>query len=219
LQESAMISANSEPAPAPVFEEAPEPVGEPQRRCLSSGVVCAKEAMVRFVIGPDGAVVPDVAERLPGHGYWVTANRDALTDAVRRKLFVRAARREVGADLTLVDLVARLLLRRTTDLLAMARRAGLVSAGFEKVRGALREGSLAVVLTASDAAEDAVRKIAGPTTGLSWVRCLTSAEIGLAFSQENVVHAALRPGALTDRFLHEACRLEGFRPVDSGIKA
>ncbi len=219
MQEPAMITANSEPAPAPVSAVALEPVGEPQRRCLSTGVVGAKESMVRFVVGPDHAVVPDVAERLPGHGYWVAANRDALTDAVRRKLFVRAARREVGADLALVDLVERLLLRRATDVLAMARRAGLVSAGFEKVRGALRDGSLAVVLTASDAAEDAVRKIAGPTTGLSWVRCLTSAEIGLAFSQENVVHAALRPGALTDRFLREAYRLEGFRPVDSGIKA
>jgi predicted RNA-binding protein YlxR (DUF448 family) len=175
--------------------------------------------MVRFVVAPDRTVVPDVAERLPGHGYWVTATRDALSGVLRRKLFVRAARREVGADLTLVDLVEGQLLRRTVDILAMARRAGLVVSGFEKVRAGIREQSVAAVITAADAAEDAVRKIAGPASGLAKVRCLAAAEIGLAFGRENVVHAALRPGALTDRFLREAHRLEGFRPVDSVIKA
>jgi predicted RNA-binding protein YlxR (DUF448 family) len=192
---------------------------DPQRRCLSTGEVRPKDAMVRFVVGPDRTVVPDVAERLPGHGYWVTATREALSGALRRKLFVRAARREVGADLTLVDMVEDQLARRTADLLAMARRAGLVVSGFEKVRGGIREQSVAAVITAADAAQDAVRKIMGPATGLAIVRCLTSAEIGLAFGRENVVHAALRPGALMDRFLREAHRLEGFRSVDSVIKA
>ncbi|MEQ8246746.1 MAG: RNA-binding protein [Alphaproteobacteria bacterium] len=191
----------------------------PLRRCLATGNVCAMDGMVRFAIGPDRSVVPDVAGRLPGHGYWVTATHAALADAVRRKLFSRAARREVATDPGLVDLVERQLQRRTVDLLAMARRAGLVSAGFEKVRGAVRERSVVAVVTAADAAEDAVRKIAGPATGLAWVRCLAGAEIGLAFGKENVVHAALRPGALTDRFLREANRLEGFRPVDRVIKA
>ena len=78
---------------------------------------------------------------------------------------------------------------------------------------------LAAVPRFADAAEDAIRKIAGPATGLALVRSLASSEIGLAFGRENVVHAALHPGALTDRFLREAHRLEGFRPVDSVIKA
>ena len=196
-----------------------EPRNDPDRRCLSTGEVRPKEAMVRFVVSPERTVVPDVAERLPGHGYWVTATRDALSGALRRKLFVRAARREVDANLGLVDVVEDQLLRRTVDLLAMGRRAGLVVSGFEKVRAGIREQSVAAVITAADAAEDAIRKIAGPATGLAIVRYLASSEIGLAFGRENVVHAALRPGALTDRFLREAHRLEGFRPVDSVIKA
>ncbi len=216
MHETATILAG-ETAPATDLAAAP-PLG-PLRRCLATGIVRAKDGMVRFAIGPDRSVVPDVAGRLPGHGYWVTATHAALSDAVRRKLFSRAARREVVIDPGLVALVERQLQRRTVDLLAMARRAGLVSAGFEKVRGTVREGSVVAVVTAADAAEDAVRKIAGPATGLSWVRCLASDEIGLAFGKENVVHAALRPGALTDQFLREAGRLEGFRPVDSVIKA
>ena len=103
-----------------------KPRNDPQRRCLSTGDVCSKETMVRFVVSPEQTVVPDVAERLPGYGYWVTATRDALSGVLHRKLFVRATRREIGADLGLVDVVEDQLLRRTVDLLAMGRRAGLV---------------------------------------------------------------------------------------------
>ncbi len=189
----------------------------PNRRCLSTGEDRPKDAMVRFVVSPDRAVVPDLAERLPGRGLWVASTRDALTGAVSRKAFVRAARGDVVADMSLVDLVERQLLSRATDLLSMARRAGLAIAGFEAVRGALRDGIVGAVITACDAAEDGVRKIAGPARGLPWVRVLASGEIGLAFGKENVIHAALRPGALTDRFLREARRLEGFRPAEGAI--
>jgi len=191
----------------------------PQRRCLSTGEERPKDAMVRFVVAPDHAVVPDLAERLPGRGLWVTASREALAKAVSGKAFGRAARGDVNADLTLVDLVERQLVSRAIDLLAMARRASLAMAGFEAVRGALRENAAAVVITASDAAADGVRKIAGPAGRLPWVRALASGEIGLAFGKENVIHAALRPGALTDRFLREARRLEGFRPAEDAFKA
>ena len=29
--------------------------------------------MVRFVLGPEGEMVPDVAGRLPGRGFWLSA--------------------------------------------------------------------------------------------------------------------------------------------------
>ena len=32
----------------------------------------APDALMRFVVGPDGAVVPDIDERLPGRGLWLT---------------------------------------------------------------------------------------------------------------------------------------------------
>lgn len=196
-----------------------ESKASPNRRCLSTGEERPKDVMVRFVEAPDHAIVPDLAERLPGRGMWVTSSREALTGALRRKLFVRAVRHEVRADLSLVDTVERQLVARAADLLAMARRAGLALSGFDQVRAAIRDGSAAVIVTASDAAADGVRKIAGPAAGLPLVRVLASGEIGLAFGRENVIHAALRPGALTDRFLREARRLEGFRPLEDAPKA
>jgi hypothetical protein len=36
--------------------------------------------------------VPDILEKLPGRGIWVSADRDALDKAVKKNLFARAAK-------------------------------------------------------------------------------------------------------------------------------
>ena len=42
-----------------------------------TGAVMPKDALLRFVLAPDGQVVPDLAGKLPGRGIWVTPRRDA----------------------------------------------------------------------------------------------------------------------------------------------
>lgn len=183
----------------------------PQRRCLATGETRSKDAMIRFVVAPDRRVVPDIAERLPGRGLWVTATREALTHAIAKRQFARAARQTILVEDDLVDTVERQLGRRALDLLSLARRGGFAVAGFEKVRAALKAREVAVLVTARDAADDSVRKISALAGEVPMVRCLDSRELALAFGKENVVHAALRSNALTERFLREAHRLEGFR--------
>ena len=55
----------------------------PLRRCIVTRQVLPKEALLRFVIDPAGAVVPDGAGKLPGRGLWVKAERAALMVRVR----------------------------------------------------------------------------------------------------------------------------------------
>ena len=73
----------------------------PLRTCIATGEVGAPERMIRFVVGPQGDVVPDLARRLPGRGMWVRAERAAVERAVAKNLFARAARASVrpAADL------------------------------------------------------------------------------------------------------------------------
>ena len=70
---------------------------EPERRCIVTGEVQPKAGLIRFVAGPDGQVVPDLAEKLPGRGIWVTADRAAIAKAAAKGLFSRGARARVGA--------------------------------------------------------------------------------------------------------------------------
>ncbi len=67
------------------------------RRCIVTRQALEKPAMIRFVIDPDGRVTPDLKERLPGRGLWVTATRAALDQAVAKHAFSKAAKQSVKA--------------------------------------------------------------------------------------------------------------------------
>lgn len=191
----------------------------PERKCIVSGDSQPKAGLIRFCIGPDGAVVPDVLNRLPGRGIYVTADRAAIEKAAAKGLFARAARQKVGAPAGLADLVEGLLARRVVDLLSMARKAGEAVCGFEKVKDWLVKDRAKVLIQASDGSERGKDKLHPPEGDESrFIGCLTSGELGLAFGRERAIHAALAAGGLTTRVVEEAARLSGLRgQVDSAI--
>ncbi len=170
--------------------------------------------MVRFVVGPDGNVVPDVDGNLPGRGLWVTATRDSIAAAVAGRKFSRAAKRDVRAAPELGSEVAAQLLQRCLNILGLARRAGQAITGFDQVRAVLENGRAVVLLAASDASDDGRRKLRAKRGDIPLIGSLTVAELSLAFGRENVVHAALLAGGLANRFLTEATRFAGFRPQE-----
>jgi len=187
----------------------------PLRRCIATGESLPPDRLIRFVIAPDGSLVPDLACELPGRGIWLTANRDALAKAGAGKAFSRAARRQVLVPPDLGDRISILLLRRTQQFLGIARKAGAAICGREKVEALARAGKIGVLLAASDGAEDGRQKLLRLAKALGpdifYADWLTGAELSLAFGRENVIHAAITQGRLAERFKMEAERLLGFR--------
>ena len=187
----------------------------PERRCIVTGETAPKAGLIRFVLGPDGVVVPDVLEKLPGRGMWVTADRGVL-DLAGRGHFARSAKASVTVPEGLTDEVERQLARRVVDLIALARKAGLAVAGFEKVKGWLAGGEqVRVLLQASDGSERGKAKLWTPE-GARYFGCLTAREMGLAFGRDAVIHGALASGGLSDRVVEEAARLKGLREIGGG---
>lgn len=190
----------------------------PLRRCIVTRTVQARDVQVRFVIAPDGRVVPDVGESLPGRGLWVTADRAVLGRAVARNAFAKAARRPVRVPGDLVEQVTAQLERRCLDQIGLARRAGQAVAGFEKVRDALRSGrvggagKVAVLLAACDGAADGRAKLRALAGDRAVIALFDAASLGAAFGRDLTVHAALAAGGLADRLIVDARRLEGLRP-------
>ncbi len=180
----------------------------PLRRCLVTGEEHPKTELVRFVIGPDGAVVPDVGGRLPGRGLWTLARRDIVAAAVARRLFARAAKQAVSADPDLPDRVAELLRRRCIEGLGLARRAGQAVAGFDQVRTWLDRGRCGALVIAADASPEGRRKLGG---GLPIADALGAEELGTAFGRDALTYVGLAPGELAKRIVTDAGRLAGFR--------
>lgn len=196
-----------------LLEARSQRVSERQRRCIVSGEVKETRNLVRFVVAPGGAVVPDVAERLPGRGIWLSASREMVGAACAKGLFAKAARVKVSVADDLADQTETLLARRCLDLLGLARRAGQAALGFEKVRTLISAGGAILLIAARDGADHGKAKLRGLGKNLPVVELFASAELSLAFGRENVIHAALAPGRLADRFLTETVRLAEFRPA------
>ena len=188
-----------------------------ERRDIVSGEVMDEARLIRFVPGPDGRVAPDLARKLPGRGIWVAADRASVEAAARKNLFARAAKAKVAAPADLADLVENLLRRRLLAALGLARKAGEITSGFEKVSQAISGQKAAWLIEASDGAYDGRRKLLAVARKQSRVPGLigafSAAELGLALGAENVIHTAFLAGRAADRWAQDVHRLAGFCPL------
>ena len=190
---------------------------ERERRDIVTGEVMDEARLIRFVAGPDGQVVPDLARKLPGRGLWVAADRASVDTAAKKGLFARAAKTKVTAPAGLADQVEILLKRRLLAGLGLAKRAGDLTSGFEKVASAITAGKATWLIEASDGAADGRRKLRDKTRKLPKpppiFGVFTAEELGLALGAENVIHTAFLAGRAADRWAQDAYRLSGFCPL------
>lgn len=207
--------------------------GRPERTCIVSRVRHDPAELIRFVLGPDGNVVPDLALRLPGRGVWVEVSRASVEKAARTGAFPRAFKEPACAPADLADVVDRLLARRLGERLSLAVKAGLVVTGFMKVDALVGKAAASVLVHAADAGSDGRGKLdrklfavlaglqeeTGRRMAVPVVDVLTSAELSLAIGRENVVHAALINGGAAKNFTREAERLRRYRSNAHGMAA
>lgn len=189
----------------------------PQRTCIATGETGAPERMIRFVVGPEGDVVPDLARRLPGRGLWVKAERAAVERAVAKNLFARAARTSVKPASDLAERVERLLLERALADLSRARRAGRAVAGFVKVEQMVGQRRAGLLVVADEADGDGLGKLkaASREDGLPIARLGDAAALGGIFGREQAVYVAVARddagGAFIERIEAGAARWRGYR--------
>jgi predicted RNA-binding protein YlxR (DUF448 family) len=197
--------------------EAPPSPG-PQRTCIATGETGAPERMIRFVIGPESDVVPDLARRLPGRGLWVKAERKAVEHAVAKNLFAKAARASVKPAADLAERVEWLLLERALADLGRARRAGRAVSGFVKVEQMIGRRRAGLLVVADEADGDGLGKL--KASGLPIARLGDAVALGGIFGREQAVYVAVAcddaGGAFIGRIEAGAARWRGYRLNSDG---
>ena len=206
------------------LDNGPRTKSATMRMCAVSREVRPVDELIRFVLSPQGEVVPDLKRKLPGRGLWITASRARVAEAVRRNQFSRGFKRDVRAAQTLASDTEKLLVRSVIEALAMAAKAGQVVSGFAKVEEALAGGQAKALIHASDGAADGIRKLDaivrqrggnhGESLVFPIVTELTSAELDLALGRANVIHAALLAGPAGKTFLSRSQILVRYRMAD-----
>jgi uncharacterized protein len=205
-------------SPASSQIEAEGPRRERERRCIVSGKTDSGANLVRFALGPDSVVTPDVAAKLPGRGAWVHADRASVEQAARKGAFARAFKTQVSVPDDLATTVETLLSRRCLDLLGLAQRAGAIAAGATQVDAAIRAKPALMLIEAEDGAAEGREKLMSLHIGL-WGRppaavgCFSAADLGVALGRERVIHACLLQERLASVWAAEIGRLSGFRPI------
>lgn len=188
---------------------------ESERRCIATGESQPKHGLIRFVVGPDDHIVPDLGERLPGRGIWVTSTREALSLAIAKKMFARSAKQAVVAESDLIDRVEAMLAKRCQDVIGLARRSDQMVPGYDRVLEALERVPVGAVAIASDAGTGR-RSVEYGAGDLPVVRGLTSLEMGAAAGKGTVSFLAMLRGGLAETLVRENDRLSGFRPEGTG---
>ena len=194
---------------------------EIERRCALTHEVKPAAELIRFVVGPDGVLVPDTDARAEGRGVWISLGEKQVAEAVRKKAFARSLKTGVTVPDDLPALTRQRLEQRFVNALQMARKAGQLVTGAMKVKAALETGAAIALVTATDAAEDGRKKMlatlkasskAAEEQGLPGAdrphfELLDSAQLGLALGIESVIHAAPTQGAAGEAAVKRAERL------------
>ncbi len=172
--------------------------------------------MIRFVMGPDEAVVPDIKRKLPGRGVWVSLAKSSVEQAVQKGLFSKGFKAKLKPDETLPDLVEALLRRQSLDYLGLARKAGQLATGLAKVEALTREGAVSAIVHSAEAASDGRSKLehAIKVSGQKNVevfRSFTGAELDEITGMGNVTHIGLERSDLTGHFIFAAKKFETYK--------
>jgi predicted RNA-binding protein YlxR (DUF448 family) len=198
---------------------------QPLRSCIVTREAKPPAELIRFVLSPEGVVTPDIGRVLPGRGVWVTLGRALVAEAVRRKAFARAFRREVAIPADLPDLVSQLLRKDALQALSLANKAGALICGFEKVRAALVAGRVLALIEASDGSPEGRRKLIAAGSGRErggeaeageprLVDPFASADLDLALGRPHVIHAALLEAPAAGFALARCMRFRRFELIE-----
>lgn len=184
------------------------------RRCLVTRETLPMDRLIRFCVSPERTVVPDLAHKLPGRGMWITADKDMVATACRKGLFTKAARTKVTCPADMEEMVGSLFVKRLQSLLGLAKKAGLVIAGFEKATEALRKKKAVCLLEAIDGADDGREKIERLCTDIPVIKVLSADQTAEALGVGICVHVVLKQGGATDLFVAEARRFAAYCKIE-----
>ena len=189
-----------------------------ERTCIVTREKHSPDDMIRFVLGPEAQVAPDLRRKLPGRGVWVSCSAKKVDEAVRKQAFGRGFKTQAKASPDLAAEVDRLLERDALEGLSIANKAGLIVSGAAKVEAAIEKDWAMALIHATDGGPDGVRKIDqavarrfGTPAAIEKWQTFASGQLDLALGRTNVIHAAVKRGAAGELFLSRCRRLVAYR--------
>ncbi len=179
-----------------------------QRTCISCRQVKDKKQLIRYVVAPDGAILVDYRQRLPGRGAYTCPSLECLQDAVKTNAFQRSYKGKCNS-ISFAELQRLLQIaidQKIIGLIGMARKSGQITAGTNAVIEKMRKSnSLALIILAEDISASIGSKIEAliQKNKIYGVRLYTKQAIGQLLGKEERSAIAIPAGKLADSMLVE----------------
>lgn len=183
-------------------------MSEPERTCIITREAKLKEQLLRFVVSPAGVLTPDIDNKLPGRGIYITCSRLLLAEALVKKAFHKAAEQPISLPSDFLNRIEELMALRVKNALSLARKAGQVVQGFEKVEAALAKGQVAALIHAPSAGQDGLKKLR--RNDIPTFSHLPREWLNEVLGRENAVHVAVLHGPAASFFVEQASRFALF---------
>jgi len=188
---------------------------KPQRSCLGCRESKDRGLLIRYVLSPQGEVVPDLDGKLPGRGAYTCLRSACLASAVKQRQFSRAFKQEIHMPLPdeMTALVSHLLRERVVGYLGLANKAGKVVSGGSMVTEALRSHTKpGLVLVGQDVSEAIGEKII-ELSGYHKVPCyqiMSKDDFGAILGKAPRSAVAVKPSGFVAQLLQTIERYRNF---------
>jgi len=210
------------------------------RHCILSGDKLMREELVRFILGPDNIIYPDVTGRAQGRGCWLSGRYDMIEKACEKNIFQDFFDGPVTTMIgpegqTLAEVVDAQLSKRCLEALGLARKANKLKIGFDKVYKTLQNLSeksntselgqrSSIVLTSIDASDNGQAKINAlgrhlVKAGIDIVqlRLFNSTVMGNAVGRERIVHTFFEKQGTGVQLYSAAIKIATYRGIKDQI--
>ena len=167
------------------------------RKCIVSGEIKDKSRLLRFVLTPDNKIVPDLYKKLPGKGIYVSVSYKLLEHAIQKNLFAKVVKKNVKVNGELLQMVENVLHKNALSVISLAKKAGNVVIGMEKVLEEIKSDKVDFLLIAKDAGADGCKKLQYKIENMKVYNLFCVEELDTALDKVNTVYLAFLKGGMS----------------------
>ncbi len=168
-----------------------------ERTCIVTRKKIDPKKAIRLCVTPTGELFSDLKGNFPTRGYWIIPTRENFMQLFSQSKKFRQIK---GAHMPSEYFVERLterLKNRILQQIGLAKRAGQLIFGFEKVKIWLKENKAALAIIAKDGSQAEIERLGLSKQNIPIAQLLNKEELGKALGRDKVVHVILCQSQLT----------------------